>query len=118
MTPTSTYSERLAKYVPAEVLAAYIAACSYVPTFETDQSKVIAFLVILFVSLVAVPIYYTKILPDGYSARMNCLVSMAALLVWAYAIGGPFAQLGWHHPGIGGILLVAFTLLSGAIKPK
>jgi len=113
----TTYSERLAKYVPSEVLAAYIFASNLIGTYQTRPHRIVAFFVLLGVCFVAVPLYYWKITPPGKSSRLNCIVSMIAFLVWAYAMGGPFVELGWHHAATSGIVLVAFTLFSGAIKP-
>lgn len=113
----SSYSERLAKYIPSEVLAAYIFASNLIGTYQTRQHQIVALFILIGVCLIAVPLYYWKITPVGKSSRLNCIVSMIAFVVWAYAMGGPFVELGWHHAATSGIILAAFTLLSGAIKP-
>jgi hypothetical protein len=116
-TDESSYSERLAKYVPSEVLAAYIFASNLIGTYQTREHQMIAFFVLLGICLLAIPLYYWKLTPPGKSSLVHCSVSMIAFLVWTYAMGGPFVMLGWHHAATSGIILVAFTLFSGVIKP-
>jgi hypothetical protein len=114
----SSYSERLAKYVPSEVLAAaYIFASNLIGTYQTREHQMIAFFVLLGICLLAIPLYYWKLTPLGKSSRLHCVVSLIAFLVWAYAMGGPFVALGWHRAATSGLILVAFTLFSGVIKP-
>jgi len=113
----TTYSERLVKYIPAEVLAGYIFVGSQTAHFETHSSKVIFLLTLIGLCVVAIPIHYRQILPRTKKARKHMLISQVAFLVWAYAIGGPVAVVGWHHPGIGGLVMVAFTFLIPLFKP-
>ena len=113
----NTYSDRLVKYIPAEVLAGYIFVGSQTATFKTQEGKIIFLLALIALCLVAIPIHYTKIVLPGKKARKHILISEAAFVVWAYAIGGPVALLGWHHPAIAGLIMVAFTFLSPLFKP-
>jgi hypothetical protein len=39
------------------------------------------------------------------------VISLFSFVVWAFALGGPFALCGWYNPVYGSILLPVFTLL-------
>lgn len=113
----TTYSERLVKFIPAEVLAGYIFVGAHTSQFETRESKIIFLLVLIATCLVAIPIQYGRLIPRGRKARKHVLISCGAFVVWAYAIGGPFAAVGWHHPAIASLVMVMFTFLTPLIKP-
>jgi hypothetical protein len=38
-------------------------------------------------------------------------ISLLSFIVWAFALGGPFALYSWYNPVYGSILLPVFTLL-------
>ena len=45
-------------------------------------------------------------------------MSVFAFLAWAYAFGGRLvAYLGWYDPLAASVVLVLFTLVSGAVVP-
>jgi len=39
------------------------------------------------------------------------IISLLSFVVWAFALGGPFALCAWYNPVYGSILLPVFTLL-------
>jgi hypothetical protein len=112
------YLTRVVKYVPAEIVAAFIAVDGIL------KSTVVAptFLGwLVFVALwVLTPIYtwhFTTL--KGYPpAYAQILISCAAFLVWVFALGGPFVQLTWYSPVYGSILLIMFTLIPPLVIGK
>jgi hypothetical protein len=116
-TTDNTYSDRLIKFIPAEVLAGYISAGNYTTSFRSYTSKVTFLIILILLCLTAIPIYYRSIAPKGGTLLKHIAISELAFIAWAYAIGGPIAEVGWHHPAIGGLLMVAFTFLTPLIKP-
>jgi len=44
------------------------------------------------------------------SREVNFL-STLSLVVWMFAIGGPFTTLDWYHPSLGAVTLPIYTLL-------
>jgi len=114
---TTTYSERLVKYIPAEVLAGYIFAGSLISSINSPTGRVIYLVVLIVLCLIAIPIQYQKLIERGKRARKHMFISELAFLAWAYGIGGPFAVLGWHHPAMAGLILVAFTFLAPWFEP-
>lgn len=110
------YLERVSKYVPAEVIAVYLAANGFA---ALSASRGVLFVVIFAACLICTPIYIARFTTTTKEAWTNGTMAVVAFLVWAYATGGGLAQhLGWYDAPTGSVLLTLFTLLSGAVEPK
>lgn len=113
------YWERVAKYIPGEIVAGYLSIIGILKTVPVDDTALLyvawgAF----FLCLILTPIYFRAFAKQGQPRRVHMIVSTLAFAFWAYALGGVFEMIGWHKPWLGSILLVAFTLVSGAIPPE
>jgi len=109
------YMERVTKYIPAEVVAAYITANG----FASISSKPgLLYYLVFGVCLILTPIYITRFTRTGKEAWTNGIMSVFAFLAWAYAFGGGLvAYLGWYDAPAASVVLVLFTLVSGAVVP-
>lgn len=136
------YIDRVAKYIPGEVMAAYLvldsaslysaaqaeakaaAANNFLQVFS-HHMPLIAFLI----GLSFTPLYICAAGRQQQAPwRIHALVSTVAFFVWAYAMKGNFFHLPAAYPLLGqGPLynpqfsmyaLVVFTLLSGLVIPK
>ncbi|MFL5386284.1 MAG: hypothetical protein ACJ8GN_27520 [Longimicrobiaceae bacterium] len=109
------YFDRVAKYVPAEVIAAYISA-SGVATAASNP-RTLAYLT-FFVCLICTPLYITRFTETRKEAWTNGGMATIAFVVWAYATGGGlFQYLDWYDPPTASVILVLFTLVSGLAAP-
>jgi len=109
------YLDRVTKYIPAEVIAAYITANGFA---GLSSKPGILFYVIFGVCLIFTPIYITRFTRTGKEAWTNGIMSVFAFLAWAYAFGGGLvAYLGWYDAPAASVVLVLFTLVSGAVVP-
>lgn len=103
------YKTKLAKYIPGEIIAAYVAIDGIVKsaTKFSDAAYWIAFLLLL----VLTPLYIWRVTtePPKKAATAQIIVSTIAFFVWVFAIGGPFASLSWYVPVYGALLLVIYT---------
>jgi len=114
-TDVKEYFDKVAKYVPAEVVAAYISATG-AATLALNPS--ILFILIFIACLVCTPVYITRFTNTSKEAWINSVMAVAAFVVWAYATGGGlFNYLGWYDAATASVTLVLFTLLSGAVQP-
>jgi hypothetical protein len=120
------YLERIAKYVPAEVLAFSIfinaildqavktggnlTAMAGVPVLTIAE---IAF----FACMIATPLFVWYVREKGDAWITNALVSFVAFPVWSYAIGN-VAFSDYRDGNLAAILLVSFSLLSGLVAPR
>lgn len=112
---TKEYFDRVAKYIPAEVVAAYISANGLATLV---QNPAILFTLIFATCLICTPLYITRFTSSRTEAWTNSVMAIAAFVVWAYATGGGLAlYLGWYDAPTASVILVLFTLVSGAVVP-
>jgi len=113
---TSSYFEKLIKYIPGELNAAYIAIDGILRE-ELVSDPVAPWLywgVFLFL-LVLTPLYI-KYRPTKeaveQSVRFHCCAATVAFAVWVFALGGPFAISfpDIYRPVYGSLLLILTTL--------
>jgi len=107
------YIDRLVKYIPSELVAVYLSLDAICRSAESTEIwirwSVLAF------ALIATPLYLWR--AAGVRKRTQLCMSTAAFLVWAFALGGPFAQLSWYKPIYGAVLLPAFTFVAPLVVP-
>jgi len=119
------YLERIAKYVPGEVLAFFIfiniileqavntggkaATMAGVPVTTVAQGALI-------VAIVLVPLFVWYVREEGDAWITTACVSMFAFPFWAYALGAVAFNDYWDG-NLAAILLVTFTVISGLISP-
>lgn len=114
------FGERVAKYVPAEIIATYLTLLSFVLAgTDADSDRRILFLGIIFlVGLIFTPLYIRSLPGITKVKRYHYFLSTAAFVFWAYSIpGGFFDDLGIYDQVAAAILLAIFTLASGLTAP-
>ena len=117
----SDYAERVAKYVPAEVLAFYGAAVNLIATVpESARTKRLWFYgIVLLVFWIGTPFWLAQFQGTQSVKRTNQVVGFGAFLVWAYAYpAGWFKDMAWHDPVGAGLALILFTFVSAFVRPK
>lgn len=117
--PPDNYPERVAKYIPGEVVALYVGAAGVLKTVGAEDASLVLVLYWVFfgLGLVLTPIYLARMAKAGEPKWVHLIVSTVAFVVWAYALGGLPELMGWYRPWIGSLALLAFSGISGAIKP-
>lgn len=114
------YGERIAKYVPSEIIAAYLALLPVVlaGTDADTTKRTVLLAVILAVGLVFTPLYLRRFEGSSKVKKYHLVISTAAFLVWSYSIqGGLFDDVGIYDHVVAAILLTIFTLASGLFAP-
>ena len=110
---TDSYFEKLVKYIPADIVAAFVALDGILKQGGNDPLwlswAVFAALTVL------TPLYicYVKTTPPGFitSKTFHWVASTVAFIVWVFALGGPFAvTFAWYKPVFGSVLLIITTL--------
>jgi hypothetical protein len=120
------YLERIAKYVPGEVLAFFIfinvileqavktggksATMAGMPVTTVAQGA-------LAVGLVLTPLFIWYVREEGDAWLTNAVVSTLAFPFWAYALGAVAFDAHWDG-NLAAILLATFTVVSGLISPR
>jgi hypothetical protein len=122
------YATRIVKYVPAEVVAFYLAADKLFAQAPALTGANLAeifvaknlywFSVAVFVlGLIGTPLYLWRQAGPGDPWQVHAGVSTVAFVIWAYAVqGGIFVPI--YSAAIAGLLVLVFTFVSGFIKPN
>jgi len=115
------YAERVAKYVPAEVIAAYLAIVSITEgTSEAaTHGRYAGLMFALAFGLIITPFYLKKLAEPGEPWCKQSAVSIIAFIVWTYSMKGIWMEW-WHvyYSGVAGIALIVFSVLSGFYVPE
>jgi hypothetical protein len=112
------YQDRVLKYIPADINAAWLALTGIVKSVTTiPQSTVLWILFGLL--LILTPIWIWKQTSEAKKppAITQILVSTGAFFVWVFALGDPFTSLSFYQPVYGSILLILYTLIVAKIIP-
>ena len=120
-----TYLERVAKYVPAEVVAFFIFANLILKQADKPDALMAGFSVVsvsmaVFVcAWLFVPVYIARIAGDDDAWVTNAVVATLLFPVWAYAVEGvgPVHVVPFDG-GFASIALGAASLASGVVKPR
>jgi hypothetical protein len=124
--PIADYLERVAKYVPVEILGALLAIRGVLPAHGTPDALPGVAEVALFVILVALtPIYLLRLGRDVPQKVRQVAIATVSFVIWSYTIGGPFfwdsiADLVHHqvvYPGLAAALVVIWSLAAGLFQP-
>lgn len=113
------YQDRLVKYIPADINAAWLALTGIVKSATTIPQSTVMW--ILFgILLVLTPIWTWKQTyePKKPLARTQIIISTGAFFVWVFALGAPFTSLSFYQPVYGSILLILYTLIVANILPQ
>ncbi len=109
---TDSYFEKLVKYIPADILAAYVAITGI--TASNDPPPWLTWGV-FGVLLALTPLYvcYVKTQPKGFvsSKTFHWVTACLAFGAWVFALGGPFATFVWYKPYLGSVVLILTTLI-------
>jgi len=121
-TPAKEYWERVAKYIPSEIIAAFIAINCSLANSEPNLKYWLS-LANLIMCAIFTPIYLGLAANKNEPKKTQQIVSFFAFIIWSYAIsgeGGIYGNSGWHifHSEIASFLIIAFSLFSGWIIPK
>jgi hypothetical protein len=110
---------RLIKYIPAEIVALFIAVRGIIPS----NAPAALMWWIAALSWLLVPLYFwIATTRDGEPPMYRQIIfGSVAFPVWVFAIGGtPTAQWTWYqaHAYIGSVLLIFLTVIFGWLEPK
>src|SRR6202030_4877948 len=120
------YLERVAKYVPAEVIAFFIFINAILEQSLKTGGKgammagcpVVTFAAgALIAGMVLTPLFVWYVREEGDAWLTNAVVSTLAFPFWAYALGAVAFDAHWDG-NLAAILLATFTVVSGLISPR
>jgi hypothetical protein len=112
---TSNQLEKVAKLIPSEVIAAYLAMFGFVPLVQNEGLHRAVFWIIFTICLIATPIYLNYQAEKGRPKFKHLLISTVAFIVWAYTTTGSTLVPTLFDAAMGSIILVAFSLFSAVV---
>jgi hypothetical protein len=114
-----TYFDRIIKYVPSEIIGAWIAVKGMVLGFSNKPKDMILWVAfIIGILFTALWIWKQTSEPGKPIAKTQILISVGAFIVLVFSLGEPFTQLSWYDPGYGSLSLIFYTLLIGVVIPN
>lgn len=113
------YQDRLLKYIPADVNAAWLALTGIVKSAtDIPQNTVLWILFVVLLILTPIWTWYNTSEPKKPPAITQIVVSTGAFFVWVFASGEPFTSLSFYRSAYGAILLILYTLIVAKFVPK
>jgi hypothetical protein len=118
--PVDTYFDRVIKYIPADIVSAWVFVTAATNAASDDVPKATILWIAFVCGLVLTALWTLKQTsePGKPPAVAQTVISTAAFGVWVFALGGPFTALPFYKPLYGALLLVLFTLVVGLIVPN
>jgi hypothetical protein len=113
------YKDKLLKYIPADVVAFYIPALGLIASLKQEQRPL--WLWAAFVLGLILTVLWTlreTRMPGKPPAITQTAICAGAFVVWALALGGPFALYDWFTPVLGSLLLIFYTPVVAFINPR
>lgn len=113
-----TYFDRVVKYIPADIVSAWVAVTGLINGREDIPVTAILWIA-FFVGITTTALWIKRETaePRKRAALTQILVSTGAFIVWVFALGGPFSTLAFYKPVYGSLLLIFYTLIVGLINP-
>jgi hypothetical protein len=112
--PADSFAGRIVKYVPADIVAAWLALVALLSAGERYRGLLWLVWAVL---LAITPIWTLRVTRAAGKppAWAQAAVSTMAFTVWVFATGVPFSWLSFYDPVYGGVALILFTLGSGLV---
>lgn len=112
------YFEKLMKYIPSEIVGAWIAIQGILASgnqeaelVDSNQNISLWFILIFLLILTFFYIKQQTYDENKKTAIKQIIISVIAFLIWAYAIGGePFLSLEFYDSRYGAVLMILYTL--------
>lgn len=114
--PVDTYFDKVVKYIPADVIGAWVAVTGLVAGAGAAPRQTILWVAFV-IGLILTAWWTLRQAPGERPAVTQAVISTGAFAVWVFALGGPFE----HVPGqklYGSLGLILYTLVVARINPQ
>lgn len=112
------YLTKVVKYIPAEVVAAYVAASRALQGAEGEipLETLLWAVTIVLAALTPLWILFAAADPGKPRPDFQAGAATAAFVCWVFALGGPFELQPWYRPVYGTLVLILATLVMPLIE--
>ncbi len=107
------FFSKLAKYIPAEITAAFLAV-DYLLTNANPPISGNWYWGVFAILIALTPIYLwvVSILEESKLDRLQLVFATVAFIIWAFALGGSFfAAIPWYNKALAQVAVVLATLI-------
>jgi hypothetical protein len=111
-----TYFDKVVKYIPADIVAAWVAVTGLVKSTSAPANAVLWVCFGVGVLLTAAWTWKQTSLKGQAAATKQIVVSTIAFGVWVLALGAPFDTLDWYRPLYASLILIGYTLVVALIE--
>ena len=114
-----TYFDKVIKYIPADVVAAWTVTSSLITSADDAFPRVTALWIAYAFGVLMTGLWTWKQTDekDKPLAKTQIWVAVVAFVIWVAALGGPFDFWPSYQRLYGSLLLIAYTLTVGLITP-
>ncbi len=114
-----TYFDKVIKYIPADVVAAWTVVSSLIASAGSEFPKATVLWVAYAFGIAMTGLWTLKQTQDKRKppAKTQIAVAVIAFAIWVAALGGPFEFWPGYQPLYGSLLLIGYTLAVGLITP-
>jgi hypothetical protein len=120
--PVDSYLDKLAKYIPGEIVSAWVAINGIWMTADgtkyafSKRGMLICYFVCL--AITALYIWFLTRKPNEKMAIFQILISTGSFGIWAFALQNYFPlHLGAENPPLWSVVLIIYTLVVGLAPP-
>ena len=107
---TDEFLGKLAKYIPAEITAAYLFILGIISGVAGPSSIILWIALIVLAAFAPIYFYYVALKERETPDKAQIIISIPAFLIWAFAIGGPFTTFSWYNQAYGAALVGIATV--------
>ncbi len=117
-TRIDTYFDKVIKFIPADLIGAWVTVTGLINTATNVPTSTILWIAFIIGAILTAiwTLRQTKE-PKKRPAITQTVISTGAFIVWVFALGGPFATLGFYRSLYGSLLLILYTLVVALINP-
>lgn len=115
---SDSYLDRVAKYIPVEIVGAFLAITRFISPTADDRE--IVFNAVFFILWSLTPVYIWRLSMPGQPWKLHAALSSAAFPIWVWAIAVPpvYERLHLASDYKASVALVLFSLVAGLFEPK
>lgn len=112
-TSEDAYLTKIVKYIPAEIVAAYVAASRALEGAKDQVPLETVLWIVAGVLLVLTPVWmlFAAAEPGKPRPAFQAWAATLAFACWVFALGGPFEFQAWYRPVYGTLVLILVTLV-------
>lgn len=113
--PLDTYFDKVVKYIPSDIVAAWVAVTGLIKS-ATDVPAAVLWICFLGGVLLTAAWTWKQTYVKDQPATKQIIVSTIAFGVWVFALGAPFDAMDWYRPLYASLLLIGYTLAVGLVE--